>query len=99
MRAFAVCVAALAVCAFDAQGERLEFSCNDGSMRGLYFGLERAEEQNFDDIRQKTVTWSGVTRDTLVMRGRIERGSLYLTCTSTAHLCPDKVMMFRKGKW
>jgi hypothetical protein len=158
MRAFVVCLAALAVCApaapapcdrrflgtweyrqaagagFDAEGERLEFACKDGSMRGLYFGLERAEEhglfytlvemqnltvapdgalsflvgerelfserpRTFDDIRLKKVTWSGVTRDTLVMRGRIERGNLYLTCTSTAHLCPDKVMMFRKGKW
>lgn len=119
---------------FDAEGERLVFSCKDGSMRGLYFGLERAEEhglfytlvemmdlqvtpdsglsflvgerdlysrrpRNLDDVREKKVPWSGVTRDTLVMRGRIERGNLYVTCTSTALLCPDKVMMFRKGKW
>lgn len=119
---------------FDPEGERLEFTCKNASMQGLYFGLERAGEhglfytlvemrdvtvapdgalsflvgerelfserpKSLDDIRQKKVTWSGVTRDTLVMRGRIERGNLYLTCTSTAQLCPDKVMMFRKDKW
>ena len=119
---------------FDAEGERLVLSCRSGSMYGLYFGLERAEEhglfytlvemkdlkvtpgsalsfmvgerdlfserpRSLDDIRQKKVTWAGVTRDTLVMRGRLERGNLYLTCTSTAGLCPDKVMMFRKGSW
>lgn len=55
--------------------------------------------RSFRDIELKKVRWSGVTRDTLVMQGRIERGNLYLTCSSTAHLCPDKVMMFRRGKW
>jgi len=119
---------------FDAEGERLEFTCPGGSMRGLYFGLERAEEhglfhtlvevmdvrltpdsgisflvgardlysqrpRTLDDIRLKKVTWSGVTRDTLVMRGRLERSTLVVTCTSTAHLCPDKVMVFHKGSW
>jgi len=119
---------------FDAEGERLELTCSGGSMRGVYFGLERAGEhglfytlvemkdlsiapdgalaflvperelfskrpRNFEEICQKKVTWAGVTRDTLVMRGRLERGNLYLTCTSTAGLCPDKVMMFRKGSW
>lgn len=119
---------------FDAEGERLEFNCTNGAMRGLYFGLERAEEhglfytlvemkdvtltadsgisflvgerdlysqrpRNFDDIRLKKVTWSGVTRDTLVMRGRLERGNLVVTCASTAHLCPDNEMVFHKGTW
>lgn len=103
-------------------------------MRGLYFGLERAEEhglfytlvemkdvrttldsvvsflvgerelfgqrpRSLKDIRLKRVTWAGVTRDTLVMRGRLERGNLVVTCMSTALLCPDKVMVFHKGSW
>jgi hypothetical protein len=55
--------------------------------------------RNLDDIGQKKVTWAGVTRDTLVMRGRLERGNLVVTCTSTAGLCPDKVMVFHKGSW
>jgi len=119
---------------FDAEGERIEFSCGSGTMRGLYFGLERAEEhglfytlvemkdvrttpdsgvsflvgerelfsqrpRSLEDIRLKRVTWAGVTRDTLVMRGRLERGNLVVTCTSTVHVCPDKVMIFHKGSW
>jgi len=119
---------------FDPEGERLQLSCREGSLRGLYFGLERAGEhglfytlvdmkelritpdgalwflvperelyserpRNIEEIRLKKVTWAGVTRDTLVMRGRLERGNLYLTCTSIHGLCPDKVMMFRKGAW
>jgi len=55
--------------------------------------------RNLEEIPLKKVTWAGMTRDTLVMRGRLERGNLYLTCTSTVGLCPDKVMMFRKGSW
>jgi hypothetical protein len=55
--------------------------------------------RNLDDIRQKKVTWAGVTRDTLVMRGRLERGNLVVTCTSTVHVCPDRVMIFHKGSW
>jgi len=119
---------------FDAEGERLELSCRGDSLRGLYFGLERAEEhglfytlvemmnvsvtpdsglsfmvgerdlfserpRSFEDIREKKVRWSGVTRDTLVMRGRLEEGNLVVTCTSTARLCPDKVLVFHKGAW
>ena len=118
---------------FDAEGERLEFSCKNASVQGLYFGLERAEEhglfytlvemkdvqltpggisflvgeralyserpRSLEDIRLKKVTWSGVTRDTLVMRGRLEQGNLVVTCASTARLCPDKVMLFHKGSW
>jgi len=119
---------------FDAQGERLEFTCTGGVMAGLYFGLERAEEhglfytlvemkdlrptpdggisflvgerdlyserpRTLEDIRLKNVTWSGVTRDTLVMRGRLELGNLVVMCTSTARLCPDNVMVFHKGSW
>jgi predicted GH43/DUF377 family glycosyl hydrolase len=120
--------------AFDDQGERLEFTCTGGTMGGLYFGLERAEEhglfytlvemkdvrltegsgisflvgerelfsqrpRSLDDIRQKRVTWSGVTRDTLVMRARLELGNLVVRCASTARLCPDNVMVFSKGSW
>ena len=55
--------------------------------------------RSLDDIRQKKVPWAGVTRDTLVMRGGLEQGNLVLTCTSTVHLCPDKVMIFHKGSW
>jgi hypothetical protein len=55
--------------------------------------------RTLEEIRLKKVTWAGVTRDTLVMRGRLERGHLYLTCTSTNGQCPDNVMMFRKGSW
>ena len=29
---------------FDAEGERLELTCRDGTLRGLYFGLEREGE-------------------------------------------------------
>src|SRR5258705_46728 len=119
---------------FDAEGERLEFTCTGGAMGGLYFGLERAEEhglfytlvemkdvrlaessgisfligeralyserpRTLEDIRLKKVTWSGVTRDTLVMRGRLELGNLVVTCASRARLCPDRVMVFSKGSW
>jgi len=119
---------------FDAEGERLEFTCTGGAMGGLYFGLERAGEhglfytlvemkdvrltegsgisflvserdlyserpRTLEDIRLKKVTWSGVTRDTLVMRGRLELGSLVVRCASTAHLCPDNVMLFSRGSW
>ena len=51
--------------------------------------------RTLEDIRLKTVTWSGVTRDTLVMRGQLELGNLVVTCASTAHLCPDKVKIGR----
>jgi predicted GH43/DUF377 family glycosyl hydrolase len=119
---------------FDAEGERLEFTCTGGAMGGLYFGLERAGEhglfytlvemkdlrrtpdggisflvgerdlyserpRTLEDIRLKKVTWSGVTRDTLVMRGRLELGNLVVRCASTAHLCPDNVMLFSRGSW
>jgi len=74
---------------------------SDGALWFLVPERELFSERprNIEEIRQKKVTWAGVTRDTLVMRGRLERGNLYLTCTSTAGLCPDKVMMFRKGSW
>jgi predicted GH43/DUF377 family glycosyl hydrolase len=119
---------------FDAEGERLEFSCTGGVMTGLYFGLERAEEhgllyslvemkdvrptpdggisflvgerdlyrerpRTLEDIRLKKVTRSGVTRDTLVMRGLLELGNLVVTCTSKARLCPDRMMAFSRGSW
>lgn len=61
--------------------------------------LFRERPRNLDDIRHKNVTWAGVTRDTLVMRGRLERGNLVVTCTSAAGLCPDKLMVFHKGSW
>ena len=44
-------------------------------------------------------TWAGVTRDTLVMRGRLEGDNLAVTCTSTANFCPDSVMVFHKDAW
>jgi hypothetical protein len=110
---------------FDAEGERLELSCEGGSLRGLYYGLERAGEHGLfytlvemKDLRvtrdsalsflvgerelfsdQTRVTWAGVTRDTLVMLGRLEQGNLVVTCASTANLCPDKVLVFHKGSW
>lgn len=73
----------------------------DGALSFLVPERELYSERprNLEEIRLKKVTWAGVTRDTLVMRGRLERGSLYLTCTSINGQCPDKVMMFRKGAW
>lgn len=44
-------------------------------------------------------TWAGVTRDTLVMRGRFEGTNLAVTCTSTANVCPDTVMVVHKDAW
>jgi len=74
---------------------------SDGALSFLVPERELYSERprNLEEIRMKKVTWAGVTRDTLVMRGRVERGNLYLTCTSTNGECPDKVMMFRKGSW
>jgi len=61
--------------------------------------LYRERPRTLDDIRLKKVTWSGATRDTLVMRGRLELGNLVVRCASSAHLCPDQVMVFSKGSW
>ena len=54
---------------------------------------------SLEDVRQKKVTWAGLTRDELSMRGRLEAGRLVVTCTSTSHSCPEDVMVFRKGRW
>jgi hypothetical protein len=62
---------------------------------GLSFMV--GERQLYSDSTR--ATWAGVTRDTLVMRGRLEGANLAVTCTSTAYLCPDKVMVFHKDAW
>ena len=55
------------------------------------------ERQLYSDSTR--ATWAGVTRDTLVMQGRLEGTNLAVTCTSNASLCPDKVMVFHKDAW
>src|SRR6266545_2404418 len=73
----------------------------DGGISFLVGGrdLYSQRPRTLEDIRLKKVTWSGVTRDTLVMRGRLELGNLVVRCASSAHLCPDQVMVFSKGSW
>lgn len=55
--------------------------------------------KSLDDVKQKKLESAGLTRDERHLRGRIEKGILYLTCTSAAAACPDKVMAFYKGRW
>lgn len=51
--------------------------------------LFRERPGSLDDVRHKKVTWAGVTRDELFMRGRLEAGRLVVTCTSKGYACPD----------
>jgi hypothetical protein len=48
---------------YDREGERLELTCKDDSLRGLYFGLERAGEHGLFytlvEVRNLTATPSG----------------------------------------
>lgn len=53
--------------------------------------------KSLEDVKQKKLASAGLTRDALHLRGRLENGLLYLTCTSAAASCPDKVMAFRKA--
>ena len=115
MRAFVVCLAALAVCApaapapcdrrflgtweyrqaagagFDAEGERLEFGCTDGSLRGLYFGLERAEEHGLFYTLVEMMD----------LRVTSDSGLSFLVGARDLYSerPKSKVMMFRNGKW
>lgn len=51
-----------------------------------------------EDARQKAGKQAGFTRDELHMHGRITGGTLTVHCTSTGYSCPDRVMVFEKGR-
>ena len=116
---------------FDAVGERLELSCTESTLRGLYHGLEREGEHglyytlvevrnlkvdqaglmsfvvperellpqrssSLAAVQQKRLSSSGITRDQLNFRGRLEHGNLVLTCTAEGNSCPEPRMLFRR---
>jgi hypothetical protein len=60
--------------------------------------LFRERPRNLQEVEQKRGISAGLTRDTLHMQGRLQAGTLILTCTSKGHSCPEDVMLFHKGK-
>jgi hypothetical protein len=61
--------------------------------------LFHVRPKDFQEVRQKKLESAGLTRDELHMRGRIDAGTIILTCTSNSPSCPERIMVFRKGKW
>jgi hypothetical protein len=62
-------------------------------------GLFHVRPKDPQEVGQKKLRSAGFTRDELHMRGKIEAGTIILTCTSNSSSCPEGVMVFRKGTW
>jgi hypothetical protein len=52
-----------------------------------------------DPQERKKLRSAGFTRDELHLRGRIEAGTMILSCTASSSSCPEDTMVFRKGPW
>jgi hypothetical protein len=55
--------------------------------------------KNIQEVEGKKLRSAGFTRDELHLQGSLKAGTISLTCTSNTASCPEKVMVFRKGKW